>query len=166
MADFFEHFAPEIGIGTTLVRLLVAATLGLVLGIDREYRSRPAGLRTHILVSVAAATFAMVAFELAERAKSEGFTSLDPTRVTEAVTAGIAFIAAGTIIRGRTGVHGLTTGAGLWLVGAIGLAAGIGAYGIAVLATVLGFAVLSALRAVEKYLPKKDPEDGGSKLRE
>jgi putative Mg2+ transporter-C (MgtC) family protein len=155
-------FIPEIGFWPMLVRLLAAGALGLVIGIDREVHARPAGMRTHMLVCVAACTFTLVAFELGEGARASGFTSIDPTRVTEAVTAGVAFLAAGSIIRARGGVHGLTTGAGLWLAGAIGTACGVGAFGIAFLATLLGIVVLTLLRPVEKQLPKKGEEPPAS----
>jgi putative Mg2+ transporter-C (MgtC) family protein len=146
----------ELGIPAIAGRMLMAAFLGLVIGIDREYLNRPAGLRTHTLVALAAATFAIITFELMARFSHEGEITSDPIRVIEAVTAGVAFLAAGTIIQARGQVHGLTTGAGLWLAGAIGTACGIGAYAIAILATVLGFIVLSLLRLVEGRMPKSD----------
>ena len=102
-------------------------------------------------------TFAVVTLELMAHAKTAGVTSTDPIRVIEAVTAGVAFLAAGTIIFSRGEVHGLTTGASLWLSGAIGVACGIGYYFIAILATVLAFFVLTVLRWVENAMPKKDP---------
>lgn len=151
-------FIPETGLWPMVVRLLVAAGLGLLIGLDREVKARPAGMRTHMLVCLAACTFTLVAFELGERARAAGFGAIDPTRVTEAVTAGVAFLAAGSIIRGRAGIHGITTGAGLWLAGAIGTACGVGEFGIAILATILGIIVLTLLRPVEKQLPKKAEE--------
>jgi putative Mg2+ transporter-C (MgtC) family protein len=165
LEDLFSPlYASEVGVGTVVIRLLVAAALGAALGIDREILSRPAGMRTHILVSLAAATFTVVTFELMERAKLEGTTSLDPIRVIEAVTAGVAFLAAGAIIQARGKVHGVTTGAGLWLAGAIGTAAGIGAYLEAVLATIIGVIVLTLLRPVEESLPKAPPpKESGTK---
>ena len=84
-------------------------------------------------------------------------TSTDPIRIIEAVTAGVAFLAAGTIVFSRGEVHGLTTGATLWLAGAIGVACGIGYYFIALLATVLAVFVLTVLRWVEKAMPQKVP---------
>jgi putative Mg2+ transporter-C (MgtC) family protein len=137
-----------------VARLLVAAVLGMVIGIDREFRDISAGLRTHMLVAIAAAVFTLVTFELLEQARAEGISNVDPIRVVEAVTAGVAFLAAGSIIQARGRVHGLTTGAGLWLAGAVGTACGTGAYAIAVIAAVLGFLVVSVLRRVEKKLPK------------
>jgi putative Mg2+ transporter-C (MgtC) family protein len=152
---FTSLYTSEIGLTVVLARLVLAAGLGAVLGFDREMLARPAGLRTHMLVSLAAATFTVITFELIEKAKAEGASSVDPIRVIEAVTAGVAFLAAGAIIQGRGKIHGVTTGAGLWLAGAVGTAAGIGAYPIAILATVLGFVVLTLFRAVTDAIPKK-----------
>jgi putative Mg2+ transporter-C (MgtC) family protein len=151
---FTSIYTSEIGLPIVFARLVLAAGLGAVLGFDREMLSRPAGMRTHMLVSLAAATFTVVTFELIEQAKAEGASSVDPIRVIEAVTAGVAFLAAGAIIQGRGKIHGVTTGAGLWLAGAVGTASGIGAYPIAILATVLGFIILTLFRAVTDAIPK------------
>lgn len=155
MSEVEGLFASELGVEVIVARLIAATVLGAVIGFDREYLARPAGMRTHILVALAAATFAVVTLELMEHARAEGVTSADPIRVIEAVTAGVAFLAAGTIIFSRGEVQGLTTGAGLWLAGAIGVACGIGYYFIAVLATILAVFVLTVLRWVEKAIPQK-----------
>lgn len=157
MGELAAFFDSRLGIDVISVRLVVAALFGGIIGFEREYLARPAGMRTHILVALAAATFAVVTLELMAHANSQGIGSTDPIRVIEAVTAGVAFLAAGTIIFSRGEVHGLTTGASLWLSGAIGVACGIGYYFIAILATVLAFFVLTVLRWVEKAIPKKDP---------
>jgi putative Mg2+ transporter-C (MgtC) family protein len=155
IGDFFPSlYASEIGLTVVVARLLFAAIMGAILGFDREMLSRPAGMRTHMLVSLAAATFTVITFELIEQAKAEGATSVDPIRIIEAVTAGVAFLAAGAIIQGRGKIHGVTTGAGLWLAGAVGTACGIGAYAIAIIATGLGFVVLTLLRFVTDAIPK------------
>ncbi len=145
----------EVGIGTMLARLLTAAFLGLVIGLDREYRQHSAGMRTHMLVSLAAATFALLTFELIARMRGD-LIQADPARVISAVTNGVAFLAAGTIIQGRRGVKGLTTGAGMWMAGAIGLACGIGAYAIAVTVTVLVVIIMTLLGFISPALPKKN----------
>jgi len=162
MSDWWQVLDPlhstTIAAGSIVARLVCAALLGLIIGLDREYRSRPAGLRTHMLVALAAGSFGVIAFEITGMIGEVAGARLDPTRVIEAVTAGVAFLAAGTIIRGERGVRGLTTGAGMWLAGAIGLACGVGAYFVAIVATVLGFLILTVLRALEKRLPGKDEE--------
>jgi putative Mg2+ transporter-C (MgtC) family protein len=154
---FTSLYASEVGFPIVVIRLLVAITLGALLGFDREILARPAGIRTHILVSLAAATFTVITFELIERARVEGAPNADPIRIIEAVTAGVAFLAAGAIIQARGKVHGVTTGAGLWLAGAVGTACGVGAYSIAILAAVFGFIVLTVLRWAENKIPKTAP---------
>jgi putative Mg2+ transporter-C (MgtC) family protein len=132
-------------------RLALAAVLGAVVGFEREWRRHSAGLRTHMLVSLAAATFAVLGIEIVHSAQFEENSSrLDPIRVIEAVTAGVAFLAAGSIIFARGKVKGLTTGAGLWLAGAIGLAAGLGLWQVAAFATLLALIVLGLLHSLEK----------------
>lgn len=91
-------------------RLLLAAAAGAAVGFDRELKDRPAGLRTHMLTSLAAAVFTILTFEIYQRSTS----TADPVRIIEAVTAGVAFLAAGAIIQSRGGgVKGLTTGAAM-----------------------------------------------------
>jgi putative Mg2+ transporter-C (MgtC) family protein len=135
-------------------RLALATVLGALIGFEREWSNHPAGLRTHILVALAAAAFTIIGIEIVHSSQFEAEGSrLDPLRLIEAVTAGVAFLAAGTIIFARGRIKGLTTGAGLWLAGAIGLAAGLGFWQIAGLATVLAVAVLALLHPLEKALP-------------
>lgn len=132
------------------IRLGLACLCGFIIGFEREIRERPAGLRTHMLTALAAALFAIIAIEMIGAfGFSEDGTQLDPIRVVEAVTAGVAFLAAGTIIQSRGNVRGLTTGAGMWLAGAIGLACGTGLIAIALLATLLALLILVPLRMLE-----------------
>ena len=143
-------------------RLLLAALFGAAIGFEREWRNRPAGLRTHVLVCVAAATFAILTIEImhAPMFRSE-VAQFDPIRVVEAVTAGIAFLAAGTILFSRGEVRGLTTGAGMGLAGAIGVACGLGLWQIAALATVMVLVVLGLLHRLEVALaPDEEKTDG------
>lgn len=137
-------------------RLALATVLGAAVGLEREWRQRPAGLRTHILVCLAAALVAILTIEIAHLSYFESDrVRIDPLRSIEAVTSGIAFLAAGLIVFARGEVHGLTTGAGMWLAGAVGLSCGLGFWGIAVFATVLAVIVLSLLRIVESRLSLK-----------
>jgi putative Mg2+ transporter-C (MgtC) family protein len=153
-----DAFHTEIGFLNMLARLTAAAVFGLIIGLDREYKDHPAGMRTHMLVSLASATFTVLTFEVVARTFG-GPTQSDPVRVIGAVTAGVAFLAAGTIIQGRRGVQGLTTGAGMWLAGAIGLACGIGAFGVALTVTLLGMFIMTLLAWVTPYMPKKKNGD-------
>jgi len=134
-------------------RMLLAALFGAVIGFEREWRNRPAGLRTHILVCVAAATFAILTTEIVHTpAFLRDQAQFDPIRIIEAVTAGVAFLAAGVVIFTKGEVHGLTTGAGLWLAGAIGVACGLGLWQIAAFVTMLSFIVLALLHVFESRM--------------
>jgi putative Mg2+ transporter-C (MgtC) family protein len=147
-----------------VARLLLATIFGAVIGFEREWRNRPAGLRTHILVCVAAATYAILTIEIIH---APMFTTdalgdavkVDPVRVVEAVTAGVAFLAAGVVIFTRGQVHGLTTGAGMWLAGAIGVASGLGLWQIALFATLLALVVLTLLYAFESKMDMNQGDD-------
>jgi len=133
------------------LRLVLACLFGAILGFEREVHDRPAGLRTHMMVSLAAAIFTIIAFEIFyELRDAEGAANIDPIRLVEAVTAGVAFLAAGTIIHGSGKVQGLTTGAGLWMAGAMGMAAGAGFYTIAAMGAVLSIVILTIVRWLEK----------------
>jgi putative Mg2+ transporter-C (MgtC) family protein len=120
------------------VRLLLAALLGGLLGLQRERVGRAAGLRTHMLVALGAAFFVLVPFQA-------GMPLADLSRVLQGITAGIGFLCAGTILkRQRQGqIEGLTTAAGLWFTAAVGSAAGMGREASAILGTVLAYIVLS-----------------------
>lgn len=135
-----------------LIRLVLAALLAALIGVDREIKDRSAGLRTHMLVAVAAALFTVITAEIYARSTN----SADPIRIIEAVTAGVAFLAGGAIIRGREHVSGLTTGAGLWLAGSIGVASGAGLYSIAVMGTVLAVLIITVLSRLKPPQPTND----------
>lgn len=106
-----------------------------------------------MLVALAAALFTIIAFQIYAEIQVPGQRTIaDPLRLLEAITAGVAFLAAGAIIRRGEGVAGITTGSGLWLSGALGMAAGRGYYGLAFLGAVLAIVVLALVRAVEYRL--------------
>lgn len=120
-----------------ILRLVLAAILGGGIGLQRELSGKPAGLRTYCLICLGCALFAIIS--------SEGFEGyqLDPSRVAAGVVAGVGFLGAGTIIRGREGwVAGLTTAASIWVIAAIGLAAGAGLYIMSVAGAVISAIVL------------------------
>jgi putative Mg2+ transporter-C (MgtC) family protein len=143
------------------LRLTLASLFGAVIGFERELRDRPAGLRTHMLTAMAAAVFTILTFEIFHSMRAiDNALSLDPIRVIEAVTAGVAFLAAGTIIQSKGKVQGLTTGAGMWLAGAIGVACGAGFYRLAFIAVVLAVLIMVVLRSVEKRLINPNGENG------
>ncbi|BBK43459.1 membrane protein [Allostella vacuolata] len=137
------------------VRLGAALLLGGCIGLDREWRQKSAGLRTHMLIALAAATFTILAAELhLDAAATQPDGSTDPIRIIEAVTAGVAFLGAGAIVRGRGSVRGMTTGAGIWLAGALGLACGAGYAALAGIAVVLAILVLTVLGRLEHVARK------------
>lgn len=145
-------------LGAIAARLALAGFLSGIIGLEREVKDRPAGMRTYMMTAVAAALFAIITLEISYTLTEEETIVADPLRVVEAITAGVAFLAAGTIImRGRR-VTGLTTGAGMWLSGAVGLACGLGLYAIAALATLVALFILIGVRAFENLLPKKAHE--------
>jgi putative Mg2+ transporter-C (MgtC) family protein len=132
------------------IRLLIAAILGGMIGFEREMNTAEAGLRTHILVATAASLFTILAFEIFHTLEGTvpNGPQADPIRAVEAVTAGIAFLGAGAIFRSGANVQGLTTGAGMWLAGAVGIACALGYYVIAFGVALFAVLVLAALRAL------------------
>jgi len=128
------------------IRILIAAVLGGIIGLEREVREHTAGFRTHILVSVGAA-----AFTLASYYGLEG-TNFDPNRISAQVVTGIGFLGAGAIIRYGVSVRGLTTAASLWTVAAVGLLSAQGYYSAALITTALVIVSLSVLRLIEDRL--------------
>lgn len=163
MPDFIaEQFHTALPFKVIAVRLVFAMLLGAALGIEREWRARPAGLRTHMLVCVASATFALIATEIVHQPVFHtGALRTDPLRLVEAITGGVAFLAAGFIVFFKGAVHGVTTGAGMWLAAAIGLAVGLGMFSIALLACLIGIVTLTAIRQLEGWLYLKDRQRRG-----
>ncbi|MGE0008853.1 MAG: MgtC/SapB family protein [Parvibaculaceae bacterium] len=132
-----------------ILRFLAAAGMGAILGIDREARGRQAGLRTHMLTALAAATFTVVTSEMHKELMAQNHQGGDPLRVIEAITVGVSFLAAGTIVQRGRNVQGITTGAGLWLAGALGLACGLAEYVIAGIVLVLAMITLTVIGWIE-----------------
>jgi putative Mg2+ transporter-C (MgtC) family protein len=126
-----------------LLRLLLAALLGGILGFQREQQGKAAGLRTHMLVAMGAALFVLVP-------QQGGMEVADMSRVIQGVIAGIGFLCAGAIIKNKSeeNVHGLTTAAGVWMTAAIGIACGLGREMTAVLSTLLALVVLALVPKV------------------
>jgi len=149
------------------LRLGAAVLLGALIGIDRELKNRPAGLRTHILTALAAALFTIIAFEIQNELRvAHPDAQVDALRAIEAVTAGVAFLATGGIIVSRGQVMGLTTGAAMWLAGAVGVACGAGFFRIAIIATGVALVVLAGSMVFEhrqapKAIDAKTADDTG-----
>ncbi|PRY71026.1 MgtC/SapB family protein [Halomonas ventosae] len=144
----------EISLLDMFARLGVAAGLALVLGLERELHGKPAGLRSHMLVALGAAAFLIVGLEiLFATAEGDPSARIDPTRIVEGVIGGIGFLGAGSIIRSGASVHGITTGASIWLAGAIGIAAGVNNFALAAMVTFMALVIMSVLGAIERVLP-------------
>lgn len=144
-----------------LLRLIIAATFGALIGAEREAGHQGhAGLRTHILIAVAAALFTLLSFEIFHMTDVMQGGRSDPIRSVEAVTAGIAFLGAGAIFRARGNVHGLTTGAGMWLAGAVGIATALGYYWIGLAVSVFAVLILAALKAFSHQVVGGDRPSG------
>ncbi|WP_295047643.1 MgtC/SapB family protein [uncultured Paracoccus sp.] len=139
------------------MRLALAVILGGLIGWEREISARAAGLRTHMLIALAAAMFTVVAMELTHfPADQTDSLQIDPLRLIEAVTAGVAFLAAGSIIFSGGSVRGVTTGASMWLAGAVGLASGTGDGLLAVMGTALAVVILWMVRIIGTGQPGPD----------
>jgi putative Mg2+ transporter-C (MgtC) family protein len=146
-----EFDLPDAGTTTVIVvRLLTAAVLGGMLGIERERKGRAAGLKTHILVSIGSALFVMAPL----------LADIDPgdvTRVMQGIVSGIGFLGAGAIIKLERDerIEGLTTAAGIWMVAAVGMAAGMGMEIMALATTLIALAVVGV---IPKFLRSEEPD--------
>jgi putative Mg2+ transporter-C (MgtC) family protein len=138
-----------------LIRILLAAALGALIGYERERQSQPAGLRTHVVLVVGSALAMCLSINLAMQFKSE-VPNGDPARLAAQVLSGIGFLGAGAILRFGATVKGLTTAASLWTMAVVGLAVGIGYYLVAGGVTALLLIVLTLLNWVEARLIKPD----------
>ncbi len=144
-----------ISLDEVVIRLLAAAAMAFIIGFDREIRHKPLGLRTFILVALGSASFSLIVMELLHSIEDVAALRIDPSRVMEGIITGVGFLGAGAIIQGRGEVVGATTAAGIWVVGAIGMACGLGFYLYAAVATVLAAVVLTGLGLLERLLGTK-----------
>jgi putative Mg2+ transporter-C (MgtC) family protein len=138
-----------------IIRLLLASLLGGLIGLEREVHGRPAGFRTHLLVSLGACLFTIASidfYRLYGNFSGTGPVGVDPARVAAQVVTGIGFLGAGAIIKERASIRGLTTAACLWVAAAVGLACGSGMYHAASVVTVLAVLSLLLLKKVENRL--------------
>lgn len=138
-----------------VVPLLVSLVLGTLLGWERQADRKPAGLRTHALVCLGSTLFILTGRHAAETLGG----SADPTRVLHGIVAGVGFLGAGAILRQSSGsVIGLTTAASIWVVAAIGAAAGVEAYLLAVVAAALALIVLRVFVMFDRWLSRGAPD--------
>ncbi len=136
------------GIGEVAMRLACAMLVGIVIGLEREYTHRPAGLRTHILVALGACAVSLTGEMLFTHYQALGATP-DPARLSAQIITGVGFLGAGTIMKEGASVKGLTTAASVWAVACMGIAAGFGYYALTVLGTVFMFFTLTLVEALQ-----------------
>lgn len=139
----YINMAP--GVGEIALRLACAMLVGIVIGLEREFTHRPAGLRTHILVALGAC----VASVMGEMIFLHFTTTADPARLSAQVITGVGFLGAGTIMKEGANVKGLTTAASVWAVACLGIAAGFGYYALALLGMLFIFVTLTAVEALQ-----------------
>jgi putative Mg2+ transporter-C (MgtC) family protein len=133
-----------------VLKILLAAMLGGIIGLERELSHKEAGLRTNILIAIGSTLITVLSFKIA--AMSPG---ADPARLTAQIVSGIGFLGAGAIIQARFAVHGLTTAATIWTVAAIGIAVGSGFYLVAFLVAIFVVIVLTVFKFLLAYLEKQ-----------
>jgi putative Mg2+ transporter-C (MgtC) family protein len=135
-----------------LERLGLSLLVGLLLGFEREWKSKPAGLRTYALVCEGAALFMMCSLLLGQEMRAAGSTGYDPSRIASTVVQGIGFLAGGVILARGHRIIGITTAANIWVAAAVGLLVGAGFYFLAIAATLSTLAVLGPLKWLENRI--------------
>ena len=150
----------DVTILSIVLRLLCALVVGIVIGTEREYTHRPAGMRTHMLVSLGACVVMIIGQLIFVQYRAYGATP-DPARMAAQVITGVGFLGAGTILREGPTVKGLTTAASLWSTACLGLAAGAGYYALAIAGMIFIFATLTIFEVVQKKLirPRQSTEE-------
>lgn len=141
-----------------VLRVAVALVLGLVLGLDREAKNAPVGVRTFALVSMGAAAYTMLTLQLGEIAAERVDLVVDPSRLIQGLIGGIGFLGAGAIIGSRSEhrVRGIATGAAIWVAGALGVSCGLGLYWWAAAVTGMALALLLVSEYAEAKFGKRD----------
>lgn len=152
------HLVPTVlSLADVSVRLGIAAFCGGLLGLDRELQRKTLGWRTYMLVSLGAASFSVLMVEMVHGFQGDHL-QLDPTRIVEGVIGGIGFMGAGAMIQYGGRLRGATTGAGIWMAGAIGMAAGFGYHLHAAIMTGFALVVIALLGALSRWLYRRSGE--------
>jgi len=138
-----------------IIQLILAVILGSLIGIEREYKRKEAGMRTYSLVCLGSAFFTIISFETFKMFISQSGINFDPTRIVGQIVLGIGFLGAGLIIFRDHHIEGLTTAAGLWVTAAVGAAIGAEFYFPAIFVTFLAIAILAGMRLIEEKVFKK-----------
>jgi len=146
-----HSFIVEYSLIDVTARLLISALLGLAIGFEREYTSKWAGIKTHMLVALGSAVFTILSiYSFPKIAVTGSLMAMgDPSRVAAQIITGIGFIGGGTVLRHGGSVYGLTTAASLWIAASIGMAAGTGDFAIATIATALSVIILVAFKKIQ-----------------
>lgn len=145
----------SLDINTILIRLFMALLMGAIIGFERSYKGRPAGLRTHALVSTSTCLLMLLTafqWQLLEGAPIDTIR-VDPTRMAQGIMTGIGFLGAGVIIRENLTVRGLTTATSIWMTASIGLVVGMGFFSAGIVATIMALVILSLFGWFEHRLP-------------
>ena len=137
-----------------LIQLVIAVLFGAIIGLEREYKGKEAGLQTYSLVSLGSCLFVLIGLNILDIFSFAAGFSFDPLRLILAVATGIGFIGGGVIIHRESKVEGITTAAGLWATAAIGVAVGVKLYLIAFVALILSTVVLIGFGELEKHIFK------------
>ena len=148
---------------TMISRVIVAAALGAVLGVERSRAGQSAGVRTNMMIAAAACMFTFLGAEVFP--VGEGIGPRDPARVAAQIVSGVGFLGAGTLLQTKNKIRGLTTAATIWLVAAIGMSAGVGFYAGAIFVTIFAVVALMALAPVSAYLSHEAAEERKIKKR-
>jgi putative Mg2+ transporter-C (MgtC) family protein len=131
-----------------MLRLLLAAGLGAAIGIERETRQKPAGLRTNILIALGSALFTMLSIDV-------GGAGSTPDRIAAQIVTGVGFLGGGAILRSGRNIHGMTTAATIWVNAAVGMAVGAGQFAMAIAGTLITLGVLALLPPVEDHFARR-----------
>jgi putative Mg2+ transporter-C (MgtC) family protein len=143
----------------TVLSLIAAAVGGLVVGFEREARRKPAGIKTHALVSLGAAALALMTLALLPAAEKFNLGGADPIRLISGIAGGVGFLGAGAIIQSRGSVKGLTTAATIWVAASLGVACGIGFYLLVVTLTAIVLVILTIVRMLEHQYVREEQDD-------
>lgn len=144
------------------IRLLLSAVLGGIIGLEREWSHKVAGLRTHALVALGATLLSIISISAFPQTQGMPMTSYDPARIISNIIVGIGFIGGGAILRRGPRVHGITTAATLWITAVIGIAVGVGFIREAIFTTAVVYFVLTVLWLLEKKVTRLRNRDNKS----
>lgn len=145
--------------GEIFIQLVLATFLGGLIGIEREYKRKQAGLRTFSLICLGATLFTLLSLEVFYLFKNQSIIDFDPTRIIGQIVVGVGFLGAGLIIFRGSRIEGLTTATGIWVTAAIGVAVGIKLYFVAIFTTFLVVGILAGLRFIEDKFFNKNFEE-------